>query len=213
MQKVVQKDVPINALLGVPDVLLIAVVIVAADVILVVLEGVKQELKQDLHALVHHVKVNVKVIVQVDARGVLQFVVAHVALIVWTIVMEAAVVNVWDVLDAMDVLVPAVKIAMIAVLIDVMDALKNAHHLAEQNVKDVVVHAEQLALVVKDAVVVTHHVETDVELVVLQDAVQHALVAVLMLALAVQTPAAQLVQIIAMVVAMVLVQLNVLELV
>ena len=82
-----------------------------------------------------------------------------------------------------------------------------------QPVLVVVIHVGQLALVAKDAVVVTHHVETDVELVVPQDAVQHALVAVLMLALAVLIHVVQIVLIIAMVVAMVLVQLNVLELV
>lgn len=91
------------------------------------------------------------------------------------------------------------------VILDVKVVKAVVHLAAVQNVKVVVIHVGQLALVVKDAVVVTHHVETDVELVVPQDVVQHALVAVLMLALAVQTPAAQPVLIIAMVVAMVLV--------
>lgn len=106
-----------------------------------------------------------------------------------------------------------IMIALLLVLTNVRGAVVVVRHLVVQNAKDVVIHVGQLALVVKDAVVVTHHVETAVELVVPRDVVQHALVAVLTLALAVLIHVAQPVQIIAMVVAMVLVQLNALELV
>ena len=94
----------------------------------------------------------------------------------------------------MDVLVPAVKIVVMTVLTNVRGAVVVVRHLVVQNVKVVVIHVGQLALVVKDAVVVIHHVEMDVELVVPQDAVQHALVAVLMLAQDVQIRAVQIVQ-------------------
>jgi hypothetical protein len=109
----------------------------------------------------------------------------------------------------MDVLVPAVKIVKVVVPINVrVFAEVDVRALVVQNVKVVVIHVGQLALVVKDAVVVTHHVGTDVELVVPQGAVQHALVAVLIHAWAALIHVVQPVQIIAMVVAMVLVELN-----
>ena len=93
VQKVVQINVQTSAHLGVPDALLIAVVIVVEDAILVVLEDAKQELKQDLHVLEHHVKVDVKVIAQVDVRDALQFVEAVVVHIAWIIAWGVAVIT------------------------------------------------------------------------------------------------------------------------
>ena len=48
----------------------------------------------------------------------------------------------------MDVLVPVVKIAAMTVLTNVVDAAVVARHLADLNVKAVVIHVGQLALVV-----------------------------------------------------------------
>lgn len=87
--------------------------------------------------------------------------------------------------------------------------------LAEQHVLDAATPVGQHVLDVQDALIAPHaiqHVLMDVKVAVAA-AERHALVAVLMLALVVQIPAAQPVQIIAMVVVMELVQLNVLELV
>ena len=102
----------------------------------------------------------------------------------------------------MDVLVPVVKIVKVVVPLNVKGAVVVVRHLVGLNVKDVVIHAGQLVLVVKDAVVVTHHAETDVELVVPQDAVQHALVVVLIHAWAALIHVVQLVQATALVVVM-----------